>query len=213
MNIHLIAPKDKNKWNPIWHHCYKIFNSSPYTIKLWHDEEIDKELNNDDPDFFNILNKCPNIYKWDYFRYLLLEKYGGAYFDMDIEVKRDFFSLLDSNKIYLAGGYCSSGVEPSIMIANRNQFTSTFFYSLKLFIQDRVMKEDVYPNTWVNVVWKTGPWALSFYLNHWIMNNTDKNIDILPYDLFSKQEHSLSYSVHHFTNEWHEGESIKSPSI
>lgn len=202
--VNLIAPSDQNKWHPVWHKCYNIWKSSPYQIKLWSDEEIDEELNNDDPDFFQILQSCPPIYKWDYFRYLLLEKYGGIYFDMDIEIKRDFLSKLSKDIMYLAGGYCASGVEPSILISYKNEYSTRFWATCKLYIQNRVMRTDIYENRWADVLWKTGPWALSFFLNQWISIHTAKRIQILPYELFSGENHDLGFSTHHFTNTWHQ---------
>lgn len=114
--IHLISTLDRKEWHPLWEHCYQIWLTSPYSIKLWGIEEINKELINDDPNFLNILNTLPEIYKIDYVRYHILENYGGAYFDLDIEIVKDFLYMLNPNKIYLMGGRLNEYVSNSIMI-------------------------------------------------------------------------------------------------
>ena len=116
MIINLIAPEDRSKWKPIWKKCYKKWLSSPYEIRLWGDKEIDSLLKEDNNEFYHKLSECPNIYKYDYIRYLILDKVGGAYFDMDVEIIRDFIPLLNENRLYLYGGYSNTGVEPCIMV-------------------------------------------------------------------------------------------------
>ena len=205
MLIHLLAPKNTNQWKNIWKKCYKIWENSPHQIKIWDNKEIDKLLKEDNYEFYNeYLSKCPNIYKWDYARYIILEKYGGAYFDMDVEViDGSFLNKLDPNKLYLYGAYTSSGVEPAIMIA-KNGYEKAFWILLKEYIIFRI-KDTKYKNTIPNTAWKTGPLALtSFYLN-WIRNRMirSENIQILPWELFGNIRNDLSYCVHHYTNSWH----------
>jgi len=204
--IHLLAPKDKYKWNPIWHKCYEIWNNSPYTIKLWDDITLNELLKSDDEDFYNnYLNKCPNIYKWDYARYVILEKHGGAYFDMDVEIiDGSFFQKLKSSKLYLYGAYASSGVEPVIMIETEG-FEKLFWFLLKQFIQKRII--DNKPNTIKNVIWKTGPLALTSFYLMWIKDNmvnvnNGNNIQILPWELFGQSDNDLRYCTHHYTKTW-----------
>ena len=117
MLIHLIAPKDQTKWLEVWHHCYNIWKSTPYKIKMWHDEDVDQLLKEDDEEFFDILNTLSPIYKFDYVRYLILEKFGGAYFDMDVELIINFIPLLNPNKIYLSEGENNCLISNHIMIS------------------------------------------------------------------------------------------------
>ena len=103
MNIHLIAPQDKSKWPDIWHECFESLIKSKHNINIWNDKGIEQLLREDDNEFYNeYLNKLHIIYQIDYVRYIILEKYGGAYFDMDIKIIDDSFSdLLDNNTIYI----------------------------------------------------------------------------------------------------------------
>ena len=97
MTIHFLAPEDKDKWNPIWEKCFNTWAQTKHDINVWTDEGIDKLLQEDDIYFYeNYLNKLDNIYKFDYVRYIILEKYGGAYFDIDIELVNNFFLFIKS---------------------------------------------------------------------------------------------------------------------
>lgn len=207
MLIHLFAPKDRNKWKPIWNKCYKIWEESPHQIKLWDDKEIDNELKLDDPDFYNKLQECPPIYKYDYARYVIILKYGGAYFDLDIEVIRDFFPLLKNDRLYLYEGFASTGVEPAIIISTPG-FPVHFFHMLKSYIQNKIHDETRYKNTIENTTYKTGPTSLSQFYLQWSKDNimddvTNKRIQVLPFELFGSSYHDLSYCIHHYTNSWH----------
>lgn len=104
MEIHLIAPKDKSQWRDVWRHCYKFWENSSYKINLWDDDRIDDLIREDDDNIFRILNQLPPIYKYDFVRYIFLEKFGGAYFDMDVEINIDFLPYLNTNTIYLSEG-------------------------------------------------------------------------------------------------------------
>ena len=202
MIIHLIAPKIKDKWHPIWKKCYEIWLSSPYEIRLWEDKEIDSILKEDDIKFYNKLSECPNIYKYDYVRYLILEKYGGAYFDMDMEVKRDFITQLKPNRLYFSEGPSRMGIESSIMIHTGGQ--NVFLIGLKNACQ-RVINSDWRENTVENTLWKTGPMFLTSYvMNYYHEHEVRKgDIQILPWELFSSKHNDLSYCIHHYTNSWH----------
>ena len=54
MTIHLIAAgrlENPSDWPELWYHCYNIWKSSPYQIKLWGTKDIDTLLKEDDEDF------------------------------------------------------------------------------------------------------------------------------------------------------------------
>lgn len=195
MVIHQIAPSDRGKWNKTWIECHKSIQALPYEVKIWGDEEINHLLKEDDSDFYNVINKCPSIYKWDYARYTIIEKFGGAYFDMDIEVKSDWLSKLSPDETYLVEGYLSSGVEASIIV-DQNSYRHPFWMHLKMFIQDRVMRPSRYKNEMRNVLWKTGPLAVTFFVNNWLMEG--KSICLLPNRMYQNGE----MAVHHYTNSW-----------
>lgn len=200
MEIHLIAPKDKNKWPSIWHHCFKIWENSPYVIKLWDDEEDINNLikKNDGIEFFNIINKLPKIFKIDYVRYIILKNYGGAYFDMDVEIFIDFLPQLKKDRIYVCEG---TDIGPyltnHILISPKNhKIWDTILEWVK---RDITLFSDQYlsdpnPNLVVNVV---GPVCLSrFFMKY------NPNFGILSHLHFS-EKNDISFCRHHYTNKWH----------
>tara|TARA_R110000803_G_scaffold210430_2_gene282176 strand:+ start:80 stop:769 length:690 start_codon:yes stop_codon:yes gene_type:complete len=104
MDIHLIAPKDKSQWRDKWKKCYKFWENSSYNVIIWDDEKIDNILKQDDIMLFEVLNQLPPIYKYDYVRYIILDKFGGAYFDLDVEVIVDFIPSLHPDEVYISEG-------------------------------------------------------------------------------------------------------------
>lgn len=197
MTIHLIAPKNKNKWSEIWHKCYNIWESSPYKIKMWNDEDVDQLLKKDDAEFFDIINKLDPIYKFDYVRYVILEKFGGAYFDMDVEVLIDFIPLLNPNKIYLSEGEKNCLISNHIMISPPEFI---FWYNIKNYAKQKLIKN--FSKCKDSEFWTietVGPIALSNFL---LKNPLNYKYTLLSIHQFSNIDSSLSFSKHHSTNSW-----------
>ena len=203
MTIHLIAPKDNTQWLPVWHHCYNIWKSSPYIIKIWYDEDIDQLLKEDDEEFFNVINSLQPIYKFDYVRYLILQKFGGAYFDMDIELIRDFFPLLDKNSIYINEGTSGNYLENCLMIASQNKDSySIFFERIKDHCKDNILLN--YNKCLINVrqtLYTVGANALSKFVIKQL-KYFPINFNVLAFEHFGSLTNSLSFCKHHYTNNW-----------
>jgi mannosyltransferase OCH1-like enzyme len=163
---------------------------------MWHDEDIDKLLKEDDEDFFtNYLNKLKPIYKYDYVRYLILEKFGGAYFDMDVEIIRDFIPLLDPTVIYIMEGPFSQYLENSIMISPPEYLV---WNNIKNYCKINVVKNFQKCKShdfWV--VEMVGPKAMSYYFA-----KHKPPFEILSYHHFYNAQSTLSFSKHHTTNSW-----------
>lgn len=196
MTIHLLAPQDKSKWPELWHKCYNTISPLPYNIKIWSDEEIDKELFNDNKDFYNnFLNHLHPIYKWDYIRYLIFEKYGGAYLDMDVEIISNFFELLDLNKIYISEGHWNCSVSNHIIVSPINYIVwNSIKEKSKLNIMENFTKCKEDPNNVLNTV---GPIFLSNFTHIW-----DFSYQKLSFHHFSNVNSTLSFSKHHCTGIW-----------
>jgi hypothetical protein len=206
MIIHLIAPKDSTQWLPVWHHCYNIWKSSPYEIKMWHDEDIDKLLKEDDIDFFtNYLNKLEPIYKFDYVRYLILQKFGGAYFDMDIEIIKDFIPLLNKDSIYISEGTSGNYLENCIMISsqiNNKEISSIFFERIKDHCKDNILlNHDKCLEDVRKTLYTVGANALSKFVIKQL-KYFSINFNVLAFEHFGSLTNSLSFCRHHYTNNW-----------
>ena len=195
MTIHLIAPRDQTKWHKIWHHCYNIWKNSPYEIKMWHDEDADQLLKEDDEEFFNTLNTLEPIYKFDYVRYLILEKFGGAYFDMDIEIVKDFIPMLCYDKVYIMEGKRDEYLQNSIMISPPDFL---LWSGVKRYCKFNILnnlEKCKSHNFWVNDM--VGPGALSNYFSKF-----KPPFQPLSYHHFDDPNSILSFSKHHTTSVW-----------
>ena len=204
MIIHLIAPKDKTQWPNIWHHCYNIWKSSPHEIRMWHDEDIDQLLKEDDEEFYTILNTLPPIFKFDYVRFILLEKFGGAYFDMDVEIINDFFPMLSPNKIYMMEGTNGSLVENSIMISCESRSDRTMWSRLKEYSKFKILSNLEDCNIEYKVIAYAGPNLISnYFVKH--LPNFEVKYEILSYPQFASLTNEVSFSKHHQTTFWLSG--------
>ena len=199
MTIHLIAPKDKNKWDFIWKKCYFSLQNLPYKIKIWDDKAVDKELFNDDKNFYNnFLNHLHPIYKWDYIRYLILEKYGGIYLDMDVEVVSNFFELLDPNTIYIAEGHWNCPVSNHMMISSKTKMNSLVWNSVKEKMKSNIVENfSKCKESYLNTLYTVGPIALSNFMFNWKFK-----YEKLSYIHFSLPDSTLSFAKHYQTNVW-----------
>ena len=208
MTIHLIAAgklENPNSWSEVWNYCYNIWKSSPHEIKVWGDKDIDNLLKEDDEEFFNTLNTLNPIYKWDYVRYLILEKFGGAYFDMDVEIIRDFFSLLDPYSIYINEGTSGTYLENSIIISpqiDNNKSASIFFERIKDQCKDNILLNyDKCLNDVRQTLYTVGATALSKFVIKQL-KYFSINFNVLAFEHFGSLENSLSFCKHHYTNNW-----------
>lgn len=199
MVIHLLAPEDKKKWNNKWHYCYNIWKSSPYEIKIWHDEDIDNLIKEDDEEFFNIINTLPPIYKFDYVRYIILEKFSGAYFDMDVEIVRDFIPMLSQTKTHFMEGTGGTLAENSIMIDSL--YPNPFFWNrFKMFAKRKVLENLKECQLPYNVLHYVGPWMITEMLIKSFGKN--KSYILLGYEQFGNPFNNISFSKHHQTHHW-----------
>ena len=196
MVIHQIAPRDKSKWNDVWKKCHDSIKDLPYEIKIWDDKEVDNELISDDGEFYNeYLSKLHPIYKWDYVRYVILERYGGAYLDMDVEIKIDFFPLLNPNKVYLAEGGLNCMVSNHMMISPQDYwFWSATKEQIKYKLKSNFAKAKEHSYFTVDLV---GPIALS----HIVLKEKLKYTPLSRYH-FSEGDTDLQFSIHYSTNNW-----------
>lgn len=204
IKVHLIAPKDKNKWPKIWRHCYQFWENCSYDVKLWNDEEdIDYLIKEDNPEFFEVIRQLPVMYKVDYVRYIILEKIGGACFDMDVEIFHDFLPMLDPSKIYIAeSSNPKELVQNSIMI---NLKPNSFWGHVKKYSQYKVTSnfekcQNFHSETPPGVIVRktVGPLLLSKFIKSTRFEN---NINLLA-NIHFNRSHDVRFSYHHHTGNW-----------
>ena len=202
MKLHFLAPKDKTKWAAKWEFCLKTWQNNYSSIKIWSDNDIDSFLKSNDPKFFKILNQLHKIFKLDYVRGLILEKIGGAYIDIDIELKSPFIHQLDESKIYIIQASAEDEIlQNSLMISPPSDFWKDFLTFCRDSIYNNLDEVKAYPNLIENVpgtiVRKTvGPIALSEFTSA-----TNNHFEILPAKLFNDSE-GICFTKHHQTGIW-----------
>lgn len=202
----MLAPKDRNTWPKIWNKCLKSWSKTDNHIKIWYDEEIYEFIKNYDSRFFDILKTLPKIYTIDFVRYLILEKLGGAYFDLDVELLLDFTPQIDENKIYIVEAFAGDeDVQNSIMISPPHPFWTGICSYVRNEIYknyEKIMEnpfdepDNDIPGTRVRRM--TGPIALSSYLK-----KSDEKITMLPNLCFNESE--IGFTKHHGTGRWPSG--------
>jgi mannosyltransferase OCH1-like enzyme len=202
MIVHLITAgqmENPSNWPEIWHKCYKSWENCPYEIKMWRDSDINQLLKEDDKEFFSILNTLHPIYKWDYVRYIILEKFGGAYFDMDVEITDpSFLYKLKKDEIYISEGNWNSSLSNHIMISSKTPYSDLIWDSIKETSKNIILNNlDKCKNNPNNSIYTSGPIFLSNYSSRWSFKYSK-----LGWPQFSSIDSKLSYSKHHETSYW-----------
>ena len=209
MTIHLIIVgkyQDKKNWPGVWSACFESLSKSEHDICIWNDEDIDKILNDDDQEFCEkYLNKLDIIYKIDYARYVILEKHGGTYFDMDIELRMDFLPLVDPQTTYILEGSMGELVSNAIIITYKG-------CSIWGFIKDKakfniIQYFNLAKENSFNTVKLIGPLFLSKWVaNFWNVSSLQKSnkprIELLGFHQFNNPLNTLSFTKHHSTHVW-----------
>ena len=206
MTIHLITAgkyQNQNNWPEIWDKCFNSLAKTKNDINIWDDEGIDKLLQEDDNEFYkHYLNKLAPVYKWDYVRYNILEHYGGAYMDMDIEIIQDFFPMLDKNKIYMMEGDIGELYNNCLMISPNNKKTQEVWRTIRLFVKQRIIDNFELCKDKYNVMRMVGPYALSEWFAKYFQEFTPLKVGVLSKYHFSQVDSDISFSKHYQTSIW-----------
>ena len=135
-------------------------------------------------------------------RFIILQKYGGAYIDMDIELIHDFLSVLYFNKIYLMEGTLGCYVENSLMIGINQKTHQEFWERVKLFCKQKVLNNLDKCTTPYYIMNTVGPQALSEYMYKYITPKHKNTYEILAYEHFASLTNEISFCKHYQTNTW-----------
>lgn len=122
--IHRIAPKDRNRWHPIWERCYLTWQQHfpNFEHKMWNDEEgIDNLVKEHYPHYWETYQLFPaHINRLDFVRFCILHKFGGIYADMDMFCYRNFYDDLTHSLHIVEAPYGEEFLESSLMISQSN---------------------------------------------------------------------------------------------
>ncbi len=167
---------------------------------FWDKEKIDTFILDKYPNYWDIYNNCHIlVQKLDVARYLILYHYGGCYMDMDMEILKDFYDLLENNdEIVLSDTSCYF-YNNGILFSNiNNNFWLDFLDTIDInkFKFNNVM----------NTLFTTGPFNFTLF----IKKNIEKyKIKILHYkylepgeSIFNANITEDAYTRNHFGNSW-----------
>ena len=96
---------------------YKTFDSIPpkyqkfiqtikdlhpdYNYMFYNDDDVDKFITTEFPNVLSLYNNFKyNIQRFDLFRLLVIYKYGGFYFDIDVEITKRIDDLRDNHVVF-----------------------------------------------------------------------------------------------------------------
>ena len=137
-----------------------------WRYEFWNEERMNHYVETHYPEYWDAYNRYPyNAQRWDAIRYLVLNKMGGMYVDIDYE-------SLEPMDTLLAGKSCCFAMEPQshCKLFNRKvMFNSALMASIPAhpFVQKilkRVFSEEIIqyraPSKDICVWSTTGPWGL-----------------------------------------------------
>lgn len=133
--IHHIAPKDQDKWHPMWLPCYNSWLSTHTDFKFmrWGDrEDIDYAVRTFVPEFFDFYNELPlHISKIDFARLAILYEFGGIYADMDLFCYKQFIENIDLPINFLQSRFEIQSYQNSLLVCEKKHY---LIYELLKFI-------------------------------------------------------------------------------
>ena len=174
-----------------------------YKIVCWNEDNFD----------VNICQFTREAYKKekyafvsDYARLYVLNKYGGIYLDVDVEVIKSFDNVLD-NRLIIALEE-NGDITGAFLASEKNQ---SFFQEL-LQIYDRMsfIKKDGSLNMTVNNIWMQKQLKRYGYIKSNRRQHLSDGIEVFPDDYFHAKSlvsgklriTSKTYCIHHHTTLW-----------
>ena len=152
------------KYKQIEFHIFNVedeIKNTPYETNFKYVEEIKNHIYNP-------------AYESDFFRVLMLYKYGGFYIDFDVLLLRDLSPLLDYNFLYQWGAHPSNMINGAIMhlIKNSNVNNSltnillnkgtkpgngSLFWASELYLQVKALHPEliIFPASFFNSEWQS----------------------------------------------------------
>ncbi len=207
--VHHIAPKDKDRWHPIWDACYPSWEKQfpEFEHKLWSDEEdIDNLVKQHFPDQWEMYSSFPtHIMKIDFARFCILYEYGGIYADMDVFCYKNFYDELSEDFHIVEAPYGEKWMNGELQVENclmcsteNNEFVHKLIQQCKPNYLSKVQRKfdanrfgDLVTSRLIGIT--AGP---AYVSEKMIQHDISKN-SILPGKVFNN--HGLSYDAEYRT--------------
>ena len=171
-----------NEWLTAQESIKNIYKD--YKHILWTHDSMNKFVNDEYPTFYKTyISYTYDIQRCDAFRYLVLYKYGGIYFDLDVICKKEIPLLLLNKDFVLAENIGSA-------LYSGKTYTNALFIVIPKhpFIKYCIDNLAEYQNSWslfgkhLHVMNSTGPIFLSKMINNYGLHNIKNH-----YILFKKE--------------------------
>lgn len=171
-----------------------------YEIKEWHEEDVIHIQN-------QYFKEAWENKKWafmaDYVRLYALKKYGGIYFDTDVEVKKPLDEFLGLD--FFAGSErCGKQEQLGMQVIGASKNNPLISQMLSEYDHLRFIKPDgslnMIPNTVRFARFFEDRFGIKQIFHHEVINLNDQS-KIYPFDVFSNPS-DQSYTIHHFVGSW-----------
>lgn len=181
-----------------------------WEYRLWTDKDNMNFVEDNYPEFLNIFSSYPkNIMRADVIRYLIMNKIGGLYLDLDYEMIKPFdfqneSIVLPLNRSREFGDNCNTVGNSIFASVAGHQFWKDVINHLK---QDKIIVKD-----YLQVLDVTGPGLLTkiFYQNNYEDVFTPERMVFHPPVPANKKEYyeilnnGISFGIHHGWGIWKE---------
>lgn len=198
----------KGKKNKLIQNCIESWKKymPDYEVKEWNEENFDVNSNEYVKEAYNMKKYA---FVSDYVRLKALHEFGGIYFDTDIEVLKNFDTILTNKDIYCFE--MPDQIMTGVMISQKK--SGIIFEYLKHYDKLKFKNEDGTPNLIPNTKFFTSL-LISKGL---VLNNKrqiiENNIEIFPNEYFCAYDMQNcrfeitknTYTVHHYTGSWNDG--------
>lgn len=157
------------EWRDSVKSCKKVLKGFKYI--LWTHKTMDEFVKNEYPDFYKTyISYQYDIQRCDAFRYLVLYKYGGIYYDLDIICKQKFDNLMKYDLVFVKS-----------MSLNMGHLANYFYMSkpkhpfFKYSIEQLEKTKDKYKNLGkhFHVMYSTGPTFLTENVKKYKLKNIE----------------------------------------
>ncbi len=179
-----------------------------YEIKEWNETNYNTNQN-------LFIQEAAKAKKWafvsDYLRFDVLEKYGGIYLDIDVELLKSFDPLLKYSGF--CGFECSNYVNFGSAVGSEPH--NPIIKEMKEYIQELHYSKETFKN-------ETGPIIQTkIFMKHGMKNDqTEQEIEgfhIFPPEYFCPMNYSQiidnltknTYSIHHFAATWFDKKELR----
>jgi mannosyltransferase OCH1-like enzyme len=202
--IHQTAPKNKDKWHPIWEQCQQSwkYNFTEFEYMFWNDDDLLNLIKTDFPNYFQLYTDFGEnvILKVDFARYAILYKYGGIYADMDFMCKKNFYKKLGNNICIVESPSSKEIIQNSLMMSPPNDKRwLNVLENCKNYYYDFIKQNPTTKITGKYVIDITGPRLLSRSLDV-------SKIIILSKNLYNPNKSNFNskeiYTKHYGTGKW-----------